>query len=149
MSDSVHNAEAQVAVDAPAEETPSLGASLRERLSRASRVAWMGEEQLFLFVAVIIGLFSGLVVVCFHIAIDWIRVSVLGSSLEPSTLRVLIAPTVGGLVVAYLVMRFFPRVRGSGVNQTKAAEYIYDGYIPFSTVIGKFITCALAIGTGI
>jgi CIC family chloride channel protein len=57
-------------------------------------------------------------------------------------------PTLGGLVVAYLVTRFFPRVRGSGVNQTKAAVYIYDGYIPFSTVIGKFITCALALGTG-
>ena len=57
-------------------------------------------------------------------------------------------PTIGGLVVAYLVIRFFPRVRGSGVNQTKAALYIYDGYIPFNTVIGKFITCALAIGTG-
>jgi chloride channel protein, CIC family len=148
MSDSANNAEARVAVDSPAGESAALGASLRERLSRASRVAWLGEEQLFLFVAVIIGLFSGLVVVCFHIAIDWVRVSVLGSALEPPTLRVLIAPTVGGLVVAYLVMRFFPRVRGSGVNQTKAAEYIYDGYIPFSTVIGKFVTCALAIGTG-
>jgi CIC family chloride channel protein len=39
-------------------------------------------------------------------------------------------------------------VRGSGVNQTKAAVYIYDGFIPFNTVIGKFVTCALAIGTG-
>ena len=39
-------------------------------------------------------------------------------------------------------------MRGSGVNQTKAAVYIYDGYVPFSTVIGKFITCALAIGSG-
>jgi chloride channel protein, CIC family len=57
-------------------------------------------------------------------------------------------PVLGGLVVALLVMRLFPRVRGSGVNQTKAAVYIYDGDIPFSTVVGKFITCALAIGSG-
>jgi chloride channel protein, CIC family len=57
-------------------------------------------------------------------------------------------PILGGLVVAFLVIRFFPRARGSGVNQTKAAVYIYDGYIPFSTVIGKFLTCALAIGSG-
>ena len=148
MSDSLNNAETRAAVDAPAQEVTDLRGSLRERLARISRAVWMGEDQLFLLVAVIIGLFSGLVVVCFHIAIDWIRVSVLGSSLQPSILRVLIAPTVGGLVVAYLVMRFFPRVRGSGVNQTKSAVYIYDGYIPFSTVIGKFITCALAIGTG-
>ncbi len=53
-----------------------------------------------------------------------------------------------GLVIAFLVIRFFPRARGSGVNQTKAALYIYDGYIPVRTVIGKFITSALAIGSG-
>ena len=148
MSDSLNNAETRSAVYSPAQAVTDLRGSLRERLARISRAVWMGEDQLFLLVAVIIGLFSGLVVVCFHICIDWVRVSVLGSSLQPSALRVLIAPTLGGLVVAYLVMRFFPRVRGSGVNQTKAAVYIYDGYIPFSTVIGKFICSALAIGSG-
>jgi chloride channel protein, CIC family len=54
----------------------------------------------------------------------------------------------GGLVIAFLVVRFFPRARGSGVNQTKSALYIYDGYIPVATVIGKFVTSALAIGSG-
>jgi CIC family chloride channel protein len=39
-------------------------------------------------------------------------------------------------------------VRGSGVNQTKAALYIYDGHIPFRTAIGKFICSSLAIGAG-
>ena len=38
--------------------------------------------------------------------------------------------------------------RGSGVQQTKAAVYISNGYIPFRTVIAKFLTCALAIGGG-
>ena len=56
-------------------------------------------------------------------------------------------PTLAGLLLAFLVFRFFPRVRGSGV-QTDAAVYIYDGYIPFDTVIGKFLMCALAIGSG-
>ena len=42
----------------------------------------------------------------------------------------------------------FPGARGSGINQTKAALYIYNGYISFRTVIGKFITSALAIGGG-
>ena len=51
-------------------------------------------------------------------------------------------------MVGALVILLFPRVRGSGVNQTKAALYIYDGYIPFRTAIGKFITSALAIGSG-
>ncbi len=47
-----------------------------------------------------------------------------GSGLTPPWTRALMVPTIGGLVVAYLVIRFFPRVRGSGVNQTKAAVYI-------------------------
>jgi chloride channel protein, CIC family len=47
-----------------------------------------------------------------------------------------------------MVALVFPRVHGSGVNQTKAALYIYDGYVSFRTVVGKFITSALAIGSG-
>jgi CIC family chloride channel protein len=34
------------------------------------------------------------------------------------------------------------------VNQTKAALYVYNGYIPLRTAVGKFITAALAIGSG-
>jgi CIC family chloride channel protein len=34
------------------------------------------------------------------------------------------------------------------VNQTKAAVYISNGYIPFNTVVGKFLVCALGIGSG-
>ncbi|MEO6981674.1 MAG: chloride channel protein, partial [Edaphobacter sp.] len=42
----------------------------------------------------------------------------------------------------------FPGVKGSGVNQTKAALYIHNGYISFRTVIGKFVISSLAIGSG-
>jgi chloride channel protein, CIC family len=120
---------------------------------RSGRLRWsrhlvMPETQLFLLLAVIIGLLSGLAVVLFQITINWIRIAVLGSGLRPPWMRVLIGPAAVGIVVAVLVIWLFPQVRGSGVNQTKAAVYIYDGYIPFSTVIGKFITCALAIGSG-
>lgn len=106
------------------------------------------EEQFFLVIAVMIGLASGLAVVCFRIGIDLARIKLLGSGLKPTVPRVFLAPALTGLVVAILVARFFPRARGSGVNQTKAALYIYDGYIPFSTIIGKFITAGLAIGGG-
>jgi len=51
-------------------------------------------------------------------------------------------------VVAFLVQKFFLGARGSGVNQTKAAVYVFDGYVPFRTVIGKFLTCSIAIGSG-
>jgi chloride channel protein, CIC family len=106
------------------------------------------EEQFFLLLAVLIGIASGLSVVCFRICIDFLHLKLLGSGLQPSVPRVFLAPMLSGLVIAFLVIRFFPRARGSGVNQTKAALYIYDGYIPMPTVVGKFITSALAIGSG-
>jgi CIC family chloride channel protein len=106
------------------------------------------EERLFLLLAVIIGVLSGLSVVCFRVAIEFSRLYLLGSAVPPTGYRLLIAPTAVGLVVAALVIFAFPRARGSGVNQTKAALYIYNGYIPFRTVVGKFICSALAIGSG-
>ncbi|MBI1940587.1 MAG: chloride channel protein, partial [Acidobacteria bacterium] len=122
--------------------------NVQDRLVKKLRGLFLAEENLFLLLAVIIGLYAGLAVVCFRMAIEWSRLWLLGSALTPSGARVILAPTLAGLVVAFLVIRFFPRVRGSGVNQTKAAVYIYDGYIPFSTVTGKFVTCSLAIGSG-
>jgi CIC family chloride channel protein len=113
-----------------------------------NRVFTMREDRFFLFLAVLIGIFSGLAVVCFRIAIEWTQIELLGSSLYPLVPRVILAPALGGLAVAVLVIYVFPRARGSGVNQTKSAVYVSNGYIPFNTVIGKFICCALAIGSG-
>ena len=117
-------------------------------LTAKSHTFTLSEGNLFLLLAVVIGLFSGLAVVCFRITIEWIRLGLLGSSLYPPAIRVLLIPAAAGLVVAFLVKRFFVGARGSGVNQTKAAVYVFDGYVPFRTVIGKFVTCALAIGGG-
>jgi CIC family chloride channel protein len=116
--------------------------------SWSNRILSLREDQLFMFLAVLIGIFSGLAVVCFRIAIEWVHLVSLGSSMFPPVPRVLIVPVVGGLIVALLVIYAFPAARGSGVNQTKAAVYISNGYIPFNTVIGKFVICALGIGTG-
>jgi len=106
------------------------------------------EEQFFLVLAIAIGILAGFCVVIFKIAIAAARLWLLGSSMHPSALRVLLVPTLMGLVIAFVSVRFFPRVRGSGVNQTKGALYIYDGYISAETVVGKFVLSALAIGSG-
>jgi CIC family chloride channel protein len=106
------------------------------------------EDRFFLILSVFIGVFSGLAVVCFRFAIDWSRIYLLGSGVELTPWRMVLAPTLAGLVIAALVIFVFPLARGSGVNQTKAALYIYNGYIPLKTAVGKFITAALAIGSG-
>ena len=106
------------------------------------------DERLFLVLSIFIGVISGLLVVSFRIAISWVQILTLGSSPHPGQWRLIFVPTLMGLLVAALVQRAFPAARGSGVNQTKAALYIYNGFISFKTVIGKFITSALAIGGG-
>ncbi len=106
------------------------------------------DERLFLVLSIFIGVISGLLVVSFRIAISWVQILSLGSSPHPGQWRLIFVPTGMGLLVAFLVQQFFPAARGSGVNQTKAALYIYNGFISFKTVIGKFITAALAIGGG-
>lgn len=106
------------------------------------------EDRFFLILSVFIGVFSGLAVVCFRYAIDWSRLYLLGTGAVLTPARMLLAPTLAGLVIAVLVVHLFPTTRGSGVNQTKAALYIFNGHIPFRTAIGKFITAALAIGSG-
>src|SRR5271163_3656240 len=112
------------------------------------RLAPNRDERLFLVLAIFIGVISGLLVVCFRVAINWIQVLTLGSSPHPGQLRLLFVPMGVGLLVAVLVQLVFPGARGSGINQTKAALYIYNGYISFRTVLGKFITAALSIGGG-
>lgn len=106
------------------------------------------EDRLFLILSVFIGVFAGLAVVCFRFAIDWARLYLLGTDVVLTPARMVLAPTLAGLVIAVLVIHFFPAARGSGVNQTKAALYIFNGNIPFRTAVGKFITSALAIGSG-
>jgi len=106
------------------------------------------EEVFFLILSVFIGIFSGLAVVCFRLAIDWMHLALLGPLPETHSWRLFVVPSLAGLVVAVLVMRVFPGVRGSGVNQTKSALYIFNGFIPFRTAVGKFICAALAIGSG-
>jgi len=128
---------------------PAENASLPVRKQTSSFPgATLNEERFFLVLAVFIGVFAGLAVVCFRLSIEWTSIALLGATPEPHHLRVLLAPAAAGLLLALLVIHVFPEVRGSGVNQTKAALYIFNGYIPFRTAIGKFITAALAIGSG-
>jgi CIC family chloride channel protein len=132
----------------PGEQTGRGTSALAGRLAHLTFYASFEEERFFLLLCIFIGVFSGLAVVCFRIAIDWSRIALLGPFPHPSALRIVGAPVAMGLLVAVLVIHLFPQVRGSGVNQTKAALYIYNGYIPFRNAVGKFLCCALAIGSG-
>ncbi len=108
----------------------------------------MREERLFLLLSIFIGILSGLLVVSFRMAIEWLSILLLGAAPAPGQKRLFLIPAAVGIIVAVLTRYVFPGVRGSGVNQTKAALYIHNGYISVRTVIGKFLLSALAIGSG-
>jgi chloride channel protein, CIC family len=120
-------------------------AAFSQRISAKFRY---DEDRFFLILAVFIGIFAGLAVVCFRITMEWTRLYLLGSALTPSVLREFLAPALAGLFISLLIFTVFKDARGSGLNQTKAALYISDGFISLRTVIGKFVTATLAIGSG-
>lgn len=135
----------ETAVSAPQAQVVRL--HIRERLFSTLEGAF-NEEVFFLILCVFIGIFAGLAVVCFRLAIDWTHLALLGPLPQTHGWRLFAVPSLAGLVVAALVMHIFPGIRGSGVNQTKAALYIFNGFIPFRTAVGKFICSAIAIGSG-
>ena len=56
------------------------------------RLAPNRDERLFLVLSIFIGVISGLLVVCFRVAINWIQVLTLGSSPHPGQLRLFFVP---------------------------------------------------------
>lgn len=107
-----------------------------------------GSAQRFLLLSILIGIFSGLLVVCFHFLIEFISWSTLGVPVGESFVFTLLFPPFGAFISVLLIREVFPRAEGSGINNTKAAIYISDGYIPLQSVFGKFLACSISIGSG-
>jgi CIC family chloride channel protein len=105
------------------------------------------EEQVFLVLTLLIGALTGLAVVAFIVLTERLgmRLYPVGSA---GWRRVLI-PVAGALAMGYLLYRYFPNARGSGVPQTKAALYARDGRISLRTVLGKFGCTAATLASGI
>src|ERR1051326_204910 len=94
------------------------------------------EEKILLILTLIIGAIVGLVVVTFILLTEN-----LGARLYPAggaAWRRILIPIFGALSTGFLLFRYFPNARGSGIPKTKAALFLRDGYITFRTVLGKF-----------
>jgi CIC family chloride channel protein len=105
------------------------------------------ENQVFLVLALVIGALTGLVVVAFILLTER-----MGMRLYPvggAPWRRLLFPVAGSLSIGYLLYRYFPNARGSGVPQTKAALYARDGRILLRTVLGKFFCTSATLASGI
>src|SRR5580658_143833 len=105
------------------------------------------EDRISILLSFVIGALVGLVVVAFILLTGR-----LAARMYPpggAAWRRILVPTAGSLVSGYLLFRYFPDARGSGIPQTKFAIFIHNGYISLKTVIGKFLCCSISLASGI
>ena len=119
------------------------------RTSLLDRVAELRqrEDQIFLVLALVIGALTGLAVVAFILLTER-----MGMRLYPvggAPWRRALFPVVGSFGIGYLLYRYFPNARGSGVPQTKAALFAREGRITLRTVLGKFFCTSATLASGI
>lgn len=105
------------------------------------------EEQIFLLLSLLIGALTGLAVVAFIVLTE--RVGIRFFPVGSAAWRRIAMPVGGSLAMGYLLYRYFPNARGSGVPQTKAALFARDGFISLRTVLGKFFCTATTLACGI
>ena len=118
-------------------------AKLSRRLERLRE----SEDQLALVLSLVIGALVGLVIVAFILLTG--RLAARMYPAGGSGWRRILVPVLGSLSTGYLLWRYFPFARGSGIPQTKFALFINDGRIQFRTVLGKFFCCSASLASGI
>jgi CIC family chloride channel protein len=105
------------------------------------------EHQVILVLALVIGAVTGSAVVAFILLTGRLGMRLYPMGGEPW--RRLLFPVGGSLVIGYLLYRYFPNARGSGVPQTKAALFAREGRITLRTVVGKFVCTSATLASGI
>jgi len=114
---------------------------------RDKQIGQEHEGKVLLVLTVMIGAVIGLVVVAFILVTEN-----LGARMYPANAdawRRLSIPVAGSLFAGYLLWRYFPDARGSGIPQAKAALFLNNGIVRFKTAVGKFICCALTLASGV
>ncbi|HEV8446903.1 MAG TPA: chloride channel protein [Gemmatimonadaceae bacterium] len=106
------------------------------------------EDRLALALSLLIGALVGLVVVAFILLTGRLAAHMYPPGGAAAWRRVAV-PVLGALVTGWLLYRFFPDARGSGIPQTRAAIFINDGRISLRTVLGKFLCCSTSLASGI
>jgi chloride channel protein, CIC family len=128
--------------EAPASAKQPLGIRLRDSIGFHKR-----ENQLLMILSLVIGVVVGLTVVAFILLTG--RLAARMYPPDSAAWRRVLVPTVGALVSGYLLSRYFPNARGSGIPQTKFALFIRNGFIAGRTAVGKFLCCSISLASGI
>ena len=134
---------------------PSYWAGLQGLYARF--YAWLlrrlpNERQRLLAVTILAGGLCGLAAVAFHLSIMGLEVILIDhANAAPGHSWIwwtIVSPTVGGLIAGIGLTYFVPAAAGSGIPQVKVAYTLRHGLVSIRETIGKFVLCALQIGSG-
>lgn len=117
----------------------------RERLGRYLDEESDHEGKLLIAISVVLGALTSLVIVAFVVLTEHLSARLA----SVSSMEKFAAPIVGSLLGGWLLFRFFPGARGSGIPQTRMALLLQHGIIDFRTVLGKFICSSISLGSGV
>ncbi len=110
------------------------------------------ERQRLLAVTILAGGLCGLAAVAFHLSIGWMEALFIDRANHAAGHSwiwwTILSPGLGGLVVGIGLTYFAPAAAGSGIPQVKVAFSLRSGLVPLRETIGKFVLCAVQIGSG-
>jgi CIC family chloride channel protein len=120
-------------------------------------LAWLlrrlpNEQQRMLAFTILAGGLCGLAAVTFHISILWLeKLFIDRANSAPGHAWIfwtILTPALGGLVVGLGLTYWAPAAAGSGIPQVKVAYALRFGLVSIRETIGKFVLCAVQIGSG-
>jgi len=131
---------------------PSPKAMSSPRTLSSKLNAWIdelrqSENQLTLVLSLVVGVLVGLVTVGFILVTG--RLAARMYPAGGAGWRRILVPVFGSLSTGFLLARYFPFARGSGIPQTKFALAVNDGHIKLRTVLGKLLCCSTSLASGI
>jgi CIC family chloride channel protein len=105
-----------------------------------------------LALTIVAGGMCGLAAVAFHLSIAWLEALLIDrANSAPGHAWIfwtILSPTLGGLVVGLGLTYWAPAAAGSGIPQVKVAYALRYGLVSVRETIGKFVLCAVQIGSG-
>jgi CIC family chloride channel protein len=119
--------------------------------------AWLArrlpnERQRLLALTIAAGGICGLAAVAFHVSVAWLYGLLINRATSaPGDAWIwwtILTPAVGGLVVGLGLTYWVPAAAGSGIPQVKTAYTFRSGAITMKETAGKFVLCALQLGSG-
>ncbi|MDR3774358.1 MAG: chloride channel protein [Terracidiphilus sp.] len=110
------------------------------------------DRQRLLAVTIVAGGVCGLAAVAFHLSIVGLEALLINHANRAAgdswIWWTILSPTIGGVVAGVGLTYFAPAAAGSGIPQVKVAYTLRYGMVTVRETIGKFVLCAIQIGSG-